>query len=537
TSTATRTATLDVDAGENITCTFVNTKDATVTIVKDAIPDDAADFAYTGSFGPFSLDDDANATLPNTTTFTVPAADLGSKTVTETAQAGWSLTGLSCTGDDNSSTSTATRTATLDVDAGENITCTFVNTKDATVTIVKDALPDDTQVFGYTTTGLFVTQFDLVDDGVAGAPLNTQVITVSGNDFGTKTVTEGAATGWTLSAIVCTGDDNSSTSTATRTATLDVEPGESIECTFTNVKDAKVKIVKDAVPNDAQDFSFTSQGAGLSDFSLDDDGGADPALVNQKEFTISYPDFGPKSVTEGAVFGWDLTAVVCTDTQGTGSTGDVPNRRALLNVDPGDSITCTFTNSQRASLIIRKEAKDASTAVTGLEPLGGVEFTISPNPRTGAPGSSLVVTDKELGEASEDVFNNNRGLICVDDVDPTIASFSVDETGAPEGYKQAATQPAVTSTIGSCAGRTTAAAPDATFVNIPLSTFEVLFTSQADGANNTGATAADIECVDADGNPITPDSPPAANDVHETYSDREPNEVGETYTCTIYVDP
>ena len=89
------------------------------------------------------------------------------------------------------------------------------------------------------------------------------------------------------------------------------------------------------------------------------------------------------------MFGWDLTSVECTDTQGTTSTGDVANRKALLNVDPGDSITCTFTNSQRASLIIKKEAKDASTATTGLEPLGGVEFRRSRQTAApGAPGSS-----------------------------------------------------------------------------------------------------------------------------------------------------
>ena len=41
-----------------------------------------------------------------------------------------------------------------------------------------------------------------------------------------------------------------------------VDPGETITCTFTNKKDAKVTIVKDAVPNDAQDFGFTSVDAG-----------------------------------------------------------------------------------------------------------------------------------------------------------------------------------------------------------------------------------------------------------------------------------
>ena len=71
-------------------CTYTNTKDATITIIKDAIPDDPQDFAFTttgtgpaGFTAGFSLDDDANATLLNTVTFTFPAARLGTKTVTE----------------------------------------------------------------------------------------------------------------------------------------------------------------------------------------------------------------------------------------------------------------------------------------------------------------------------------------------------------------------------------------------------------------------------------------------------------------------
>jgi len=59
---------LSLQGGETITVTFTNTKRGTVTIVKDAIPNDAQDFTYTG-FGGFSLDDDADGTLLNTITF------------------------------------------------------------------------------------------------------------------------------------------------------------------------------------------------------------------------------------------------------------------------------------------------------------------------------------------------------------------------------------------------------------------------------------------------------------------------------------
>ena len=48
------------------------------------------DFAFTGSFGPFSLDDDTDPTLPSSRTFTVSGTAFGAKTVTEAAAVRWS---------------------------------------------------------------------------------------------------------------------------------------------------------------------------------------------------------------------------------------------------------------------------------------------------------------------------------------------------------------------------------------------------------------------------------------------------------------
>ena len=131
----------DVVAGANIVCTFTNVKDATVTVVKQATPEGPTvfDFAGTGSgiAADFDLIDDG--TTANTRVFTLTAAQLGSKTITEGAESGWSLTDRDCTG------VTETKPAggvTFDVVAGANITCTFTNTKGATVTVVKQATPE-----------------------------------------------------------------------------------------------------------------------------------------------------------------------------------------------------------------------------------------------------------------------------------------------------------------------------------------------------------------------------------------------------------
>src|SRR4029453_1840656 len=58
----------------------------------------------------------------------------------------------------------------------------------------------------------------------------------------------------------------------------------------------KVTIIKDAQPDSAQDFSYTTSGTGLSNFSLDDD--SDNTLSNTKVF--NQVPTGDKTATEGA---------------------------------------------------------------------------------------------------------------------------------------------------------------------------------------------------------------------------------------------
>ena len=81
---------------------------------------------------------------------------------------------------------------------------------------------------------------------------------MSGTALGTKTVTEAAVAGWSLTGVDCIGTVET-TDLANRTTSFTVGAGDTITCTFTNAKDATVTIVKDAVPNAAQDFPFTGR--------------------------------------------------------------------------------------------------------------------------------------------------------------------------------------------------------------------------------------------------------------------------------------
>ncbi|MBX9400232.1 DUF11 domain-containing protein [Lysobacter sp. BMK333-48F3] len=130
--------------------------------------------------------------------------------------------------------------------------------------------------------------------------------------------------------------------------TSDATPGNN-SATDNDTPAGTVVIVKDAVPNDAQDFAFTTAGTGLSAFSLDDD--ADGTLSNTRTFTGLEP--GSYTVTEAVTVGWSLTALSCTDPD-NGTAVDLANRLATIDIDSGETVTCTYTNGRQPILRLQK---------------------------------------------------------------------------------------------------------------------------------------------------------------------------------------
>ena len=93
-----------------------------IKIVHDQIPNGPQDFWYDGDLGAFSVDDDSNATLPRARTFTgMPA---GAYTVALTPVPGYELVSIKCPA--NSSTDRPNYRATINLDAGASVTCTFI---------------------------------------------------------------------------------------------------------------------------------------------------------------------------------------------------------------------------------------------------------------------------------------------------------------------------------------------------------------------------------------------------------------------------
>ena len=202
-----------------------------------------------------------------------------------------------------------------------------------TIVIVKDTVPNSPQDFSFTTTGLSPSSFMLDDDS---DPTLTNQRTFSNVTAGTYTVTEAAQVGYEVS-ISCVDPDGGS-SVAVRTATIDLDAGETVTCTFTNTELGTIQIITDTVPDGPQDFDYTaSSGLTPTSFMLDDD--SDPTLTNQR--TFNNVALGTYTVTQGAVASFS-TAVMCVDPDGGSSTGALS---ATIDVDAGETVTCTFTNS------------------------------------------------------------------------------------------------------------------------------------------------------------------------------------------------
>lgn len=250
------------------------------------------------------------------------------------------------------------------VEPDDDIICTFTNTKLPSLKIIKDAVPNSATDFDFDATGAGLpADIDLDDDadpGLSNFALFSQLAV-----GGTRTVTESAASSHTLTNIACTGAGNS---TVTIGADSDFDAGDTgvsvvlgagddVVCTFTNTANGSITIVKDAVPDAAADFDFDLTGAGVpADLDLDDD--ADPALDNTETFSNLQP--GTRTFTETANANYVLTMIACTGATsstiliGADSDFDAGDASVSVNLAAGENVSCTFTNSLKARLIVQK---------------------------------------------------------------------------------------------------------------------------------------------------------------------------------------
>ncbi|WP_363799791.1 hypothetical protein ABU614_06490 [Lysobacter firmicutimachus] len=227
---------------------------------------------------------------------------------------------------------------------------------------------------------------------------------------------------FTVTGTIAAGATGALTNVANIAAgagTSDATPGNN-SATDTDTPTGTIVIVKDAVPNDAQDFAFTTTGTGLSAFSLDDD--ADGTLPNTRTFTGLEP--GSYGVTEAATAGWSLTALSCSDPD-NGTVVDLANRLATIDIDSGETVTCTYTNGRLPILRLQKAlplgrfvaADQFALSIAGSGGPASVTTTGSGTTATGVatlnPGAiGAAYTFSEAAAAGADLVNYASTYAC-----------------------------------------------------------------------------------------------------------------------------
>jgi uncharacterized repeat protein (TIGR01451 family) len=190
---------------------------SSITVVKNAIPNDSQAFQFTGSpvIGDFSLyDDGSSGPDPTHNNKTFGELQPGNYSIEEIVPPGWDLTSAVC--------SDGSPVNAIDLGPGENVTVTFTNTKRGRIIVDKVTSPTaDPQEFEFQTN--YGNSFNLSD---ASTPNDSGPLSP-----GTYSVIEIPVPCWDTQI---TSDDGSDPSA------IQLGPGETIHVTATNTKSAPV---------------------------------------------------------------------------------------------------------------------------------------------------------------------------------------------------------------------------------------------------------------------------------------------------------
>jgi hypothetical protein len=366
----------------------------------------------------------ADAICQTGTTGVVPV-NAGNHTVGETQGTGTNLANYSSAIGGDCGTD-----GTVSLALGENKVCTITNTKQAVLKVQKTCVGGTGEfTFGVSGVTLGDSTWDCAETKTVVGP------TAAAANLKAYTITETVPSDWSLTAISCTaatgaiGPNDSKTATS---ATVTLDAGDDITCTFANTKRGQITIVKqvaiggDTAATAPDNFAFTGS---LNGFSLDDDGGADfigipgggvgtgALLSSSKTFPNLLPANGI-SVVESAAAGWALIDIQCS----TGGTGNTTTRTATINLPAGGDITCTFTNNQAIMPLIKT--------------YNGVLPTCVDDPNSANPAVQICTTDGGGTTVPQFAFN-----LYVD-------SNTSSATAAPCGFP--------TATAGTCGAGTPA---------------------------------------------------------------------------------
>lgn len=324
---------LTLSLGEAVLCTITNDDQQAYVIVNKTVVNDNGGTATANNF---NLTVDSNAVQDEVAYPVNPGTHTAGETNLPGYEAGaW---GGDCASD-----------ATVTVALGETKTCTITNDDIAPVlTLHKIVVSNnathvasDWTLTATPTTGTAISGNG--QDGVVSEPAvahMTYTLSELNDSDGTFDASEWDCT--SSAGVFSQPDGNNS---------LRMSEGANVTCEITNTERGSITIVKDAQPDSDQEFKFTGSLGDPSDedgpnFTLVDDGQND--TTDRRTFTDLTS--GTYTVTEPNVKGWDLDNVSCVG----GSDTDTHNRNAVIKLNPGENVTCTFTNIGRATVIVTK---------------------------------------------------------------------------------------------------------------------------------------------------------------------------------------
>jgi uncharacterized repeat protein (TIGR01451 family) len=125
-----------------------------------------------------------------------------------------------------------------------------------------------------------------------------------------------------------------------------VVAGETVEVEVINIFRPGTIIVK----------KVTDPAGSTAKFSFSGD--ASGKIKAYEQIVVSKLKPGIYTATEALEAGWDLTAITCDDDN---SSGDVDARTATFKLDPGEVIRCTFVNTKRGTIIVKKVTEPTGT--------------------------------------------------------------------------------------------------------------------------------------------------------------------------------
>jgi hypothetical protein len=511
---------------------------------------------------------------------------LGATTYTfnESSQTGFALENLTCQNNNGTADTTvvnkATATVTIPLAANDNWVCTYQNQALGEIKIIKHTDPRGIdQAFGFTsdlpTTGTSCSQstaasFSLNDkNNTTGDSLgNTQDCTAV--PVGTYHVTEGTEpSGFSLEGLTCTASTGSSGAqdgTTLAKANITIVAGGLVTCTYQNQATGTIKIIKHTDPRGIdQAFSFTSDlpttgttsctKSTAASFSLNDTGNSSSDGAGNTQNCTTVP-VGTYHVTETEPSGWTLESLTCVPSTGSSSGG--PHASGSLQADitiaAGGSVTCTYQNKPPSGAILVTKTgkyKGCTTAGTAIM-VNGSQIGVCTGNATAALGGASFDVSNDAADTlpvtgSPITTSNTTGKACIDGLfwNGTGNHYFVTEKGAPGGYSidLASAVDVVVSANATCnathdglaAGGTsgvvsgTSSAPS--FTDTPLSTLEVIATSETANATKSTITCTHVVSGSAVavGTPITTPIDPADWKALHLKPD--------TYTCTVVIDP